>query len=142
MRSAARLSATTWSPRSKASTSGRGAVEEAQAGPELGAQRDQPAHECEQRRRVAALAGDVALGGVDEREPRLAGREAAGGGPVPLHGMAVAVAPRAVVGRVVAGSVGHPDLVALVDEGEPGQRQQQHRRGAHVGVRRRGWAGG
>ena len=46
--------------------------------------------------------------------------------------MTEGVAPDAVAGRVRAGAVAHPDLVALIDERAARKRQQQHRGGALV----------
>src|SRR6059058_4901243 len=103
-------------------------LEQTEAAAEAAAARDQPPELVQQGARIGSLVLHVARRGVDRRQPRLAGREAARPRGVPLHRMAETVAAGAVVGRLVAGAVRHSQLVALVDERDPRQRQQQPRR--------------
>ena len=91
------------------------------------AQRDQPPHPPEQRVRVALLRLDVdrlevVLGVDDHRQVellRVGAREAGVAVGAPLHRRAHAVAVAEV--EVVA----HADLVAVVDDGRPREREEQ-----------------
>src|SRR4051794_9673488 len=105
-------------------------VEQAEAASERAAQLEQLPIELEQRAGIAALFLDITLLGVDERQPRTAGRESTV--RVPLHRVAQAVPTGTVEGRFVPGAVREPELVALVDESGARQRQQEHRRGTEV----------
>src|SRR4029078_11537911 len=84
--------------------------------------------ELEQRLRVAGLAGAVPGRGVDRLKPGGARREPGRRIAVPLHRLAGAVAAVAVLGRIPAGAVEEPDLVALIDERDTRERQEEHRR--------------
>src|SRR4051812_9470516 len=108
-----------------------GGVDQLELRRQLAPQGDQLAHERQHRRGVVALLGDVALRRVDGRQPGRPVAEAAVGRAVPLHRVAVAVAPGAVV-ALAARPLPLADLVTLVEEGRAGQRQQQQRRGAGV----------
>src|SRR5919204_580813 len=107
-------------------------LQQAEARSELRPQGDQAPVVVEQRVRVSALGLDVALRGVDRGEPGMPVREASVRACVPLHRMAVGVATCAVERRVRPGPVREADLVALVDEGGAGKREQERCRRAGV----------
>ena len=107
-------------------------VEQPEAVAEPSAKLEQAPVERQQRRRIAALRFDVAALRVECLQPRSPGREAAGRARVPGHRVTQPVAPGPVERRIGAGAVRLADLVSLVDEGRPGEREQQDGRGTEV----------
>jgi hypothetical protein len=115
-----------YSPRWYASTSGWQS-RNSSSGPRRRAQADELAVEPQQRPAVALLVGDIACSRVKARQPWTTGGEPCAIGAVPLHGVAKGVAASAVQRRLATGAVALADLVSLVDEHRPRQREQQHR---------------
>ena len=104
-------------------------------------------YRCSSEPGSARWAATLRRSRVERRQPRLAGREAAGGRGVPLDRAPAGVAARAVAAAAAGRrpAPGRPvllaDLVALVDERRPRERQQQQRGGAHVRGARPAWPG-